>query len=179
MNLRNKLSKYCSWPRGAIKVLLIDDRRDISDLRAEDPGYVATFERLQMELNRPAPEANVIEIKLFMSRTAIVEQLDRCIDDIRLLTGHSRFLRPPSSDELQKRAGCGIIVTVNISDVRSDAILVTASSIQALHLPHLRSSDGETWFRKGLMLQNQGRMNKEYLHFLYWLWERCVEPILK
>lgn len=71
---------------------------------------------------------------------------------------------------------------VNFSDLRSNAIMVSTSLIQALHLPQLRSADLETWLRKGLSefnVSNEGEKNKEYINFLYCLWESCAEPIFQ
>jgi hypothetical protein len=44
--------------RGAISNLLIDNRRDLSDLRAEYPDNADNFERLRMQLNTSTPEAD-------------------------------------------------------------------------------------------------------------------------
>ena len=79
--------------------LLIDDRRDLSDLRAEYPDNADTFEHLQMQLNMPTAEADAKTHQPSVSRTAIVEELENCINEIRKLPGHDGFLRPPSSDE--------------------------------------------------------------------------------
>jgi hypothetical protein len=84
------------------------------------------------------------------------------------LLGYEGFWRPTSSDELKDIAQEGIIVAANVSDIRSDAILVTMLSIRALSLPHLRSTDVETWAKRGLTdvrasdtPEDRGKKNKD------------------
>jgi hypothetical protein len=136
--------------RGAISNLLIYDRSDISNLRAEHPDEADTFERLQMELNKPTLDSDV--------------------------------LRPPTVGELKQAAEEGTIIIVNVSDVRSDAILVTSSLIRSCQLLQLRSADVKIWLKQDLSnftASDPGRKNKEYVKFLDWLWESCVEPVFQ
>lgn len=97
-----------------------------------------------MKLNQPRRESDGNGPGPSLGRTAVVEQLDRYIHEIRQLPGYEGFLHPPSSDELKNIIQEGIIIVIDVNDIRSDAILVTTSSIRALSLPHLRSIDVET-----------------------------------
>ena len=60
-----------------------------------------------------------------------------------------------------RKAPKGVITVINIGDVRSVFTMVSTSSIQALHLPQLRSADLETWFGKGHSEFNGSDQRKE------------------
>jgi hypothetical protein len=80
--------------------------------------------------------------------------------------------------------GCstaGSIVVVNITDLKSDAIIVTPDALKVLRLPGLSARQAKDWIKQGLTttsLNDRGRKNKAYLQFLSWLWRVCVKPVL-
>ncbi|OAP57115.1 hypothetical protein AYL99_09228 [Fonsecaea erecta] len=87
--------------------------------------------------------------------------------------------------ELQDLASEGPIVVVNISDIRSDAVVVTRSGIQSIFLADLTRTEVMAWLREGLTVftphetpVDRGKKNKRYIHFLHWLWEKCVRQVL-
>lgn len=51
-------------------------------------------------------------------------QWAQVVKDIRALPGHENFLRPSSFTELQKAGSKGAVVLINISQRRSDAIII-------------------------------------------------------
>jgi len=67
--------------RGAISNLLIDDRTDISHLRARYPETAARFERPRVQLNMPASDAEAQKSPYPASQTTIVKELHHCIDN--------------------------------------------------------------------------------------------------
>lgn len=62
---------------------------------------------------------------------------DNLLEEIRSLQGFENFLQVPSEIYLRLLAAGGPIVVFNISDIRSDAFLITAGEIRSVHLPLL------------------------------------------
>ena len=81
---------------------------------------------------------------------------------------------------MQACAAGGYIVVVNISQLCSDTIIVSPTSIRTIHLPSLSAVEAEIWIRKEWhgRRSERGAKNKEYAEFLKWLWEVCVKHIL-
>jgi CHAT domain len=113
-----------------------------------------------------------------------LNQFDRLLADIRGLAGFERFLLTPSEDELKQLATFGPIVVFNISDIRSDAFIVTTNDIRCVSLPLLRSTDLENYTKRffeathtvGKRDHAHGR--NEIHVVLKWLWDVAVGYIL-
>jgi hypothetical protein len=85
-----------------------------------------------------------------------------------------------SIEAMQACAVGGNVVVVNVSQLRSDVIIVLPTGIRMIHLPSLSAADAEIWIGKqwhGLRSE-RGARNKEYAEFLKWLWEVCVKHVL-
>lgn len=172
--------------RGLILGLLIEDRSDVSGLAETRPDLAADFERLRDAISQPV-DTN-LDVLL---RQAIVHQrddqvraLDELIVDIRNLPGHKNFLQGPTTEEVKSFVGSGSIVVVNVADKRSDAIVVTASTIELVELPELRKEDVKEWLDKqptrwGGKRDEFGKKNIMCREYLNWLWTACVERILR
>jgi tetratricopeptide (TPR) repeat protein len=171
--------------RGVIMGMLIDDRSDISTLKRSQSEKAATYDRLRNEVNAPIHEIEVSDLRQnrMTRHLQAVKDLDECILDIRELPEHRRFLLGPTAEELKERASEGPIVVVNITDIRSDAIIVTSSTVKSIKLPELTETDAINWIRKDLItyrsLEERGPKNKLYIQFLLWLWSKCVKIILQ
>ncbi|KAM5527872.1 TPR domain-containing protein [Fusarium oxysporum f. sp. phaseoli] len=170
--------------RGTIMSLLIEDRSDISELAGKYPEQAARFEKLRDEINRPTSIGIELAERqdLVLRRDRQVKAFDEVLQEIRRLPGQERFFRGPTAEELQSRAVDGPIVVVNIAEQRSDAILVSQSGIQMLHLPALEMEKVRNWMEKEptrwRTRRERGPKNNLYREFLHWLWKTCVEPIL-
>jgi hypothetical protein len=82
---------------------------------------------------------------------------------------------------MQSCSTTGSVVIVNVTDLRSDAIAVTADKVTVFPLPGLSAGQAKDWIRQDLTttsLNDRGRKNKAYLQFLLWLWRKCVRPVL-
>lgn len=55
----------------------------------------------------------------------------------------------PTPEELKERASEGPIV---VTDVRSDAIIVTSSTVKSINLPALTASEASQWIREDLTI---------------------------
>lgn len=176
--------KLSELGRGVIIGLLMDDRSDISALSQSHPEKAAAFDRLRSEVNTPVDEAKDLDVRRHeMTRhLEAVKELDEAIFIIRQLDGFEQFLLGPTLDELKKQATEGPIVVVNVTDIRSDAIIVSQSTVKLVRLPQLTDEDTKKWLNQELTTyynpQERGKKNKRYLEFLRWLWLNCVEVIL-
>ena len=171
--------------RGVIMGLLIDDRSDISKLEWSHPEKAAAYDQLRSEVSAPMHEMENLNMRRsrMIRHGEAVKELDECIHSIRQLPGHQRFLLGPTLDELKGWASEGPIVVVNVTDIRSDAIIATSSGVNSLRLPKLKKTDAMKWIGEDLTtyktLEEKGKKNKRYGQFLSWLWSSCVEVILQ
>jgi len=82
---------------------------------------------------------------------------------------------------MQECAGESNVVVVNITEFRSDAILVSRNAIKTVLLSQLSASDTRAWLSKRWTAKKrseQNTKNKEFLGYLSWLWQACVKQIL-
>lgn len=123
---------------------------------------------------------HAIEAQVLCRHREAVAELDACIQKIRGIAGYERFLLGQTAAEMQECATGDTIAVVNISGIRSDAILVSPAAVKTLNLPRLSASDAEVWLGKKWTGRRSERpqKNKEYLDYLSWLWEACVKQIL-
>jgi hypothetical protein len=174
--------KYLERGRTVIIGQLLDARSDLSSLRERSPDIAARYQKLLDEINASLRESEQNPIQAQdLSRSRALAQLEACILEIRAIAGHERFLLGQTIDEMQRCAVGGTIVIINITELRSDAILVSPSAIKANNLPNLKASEAKVWLGK----QWKGRRhektqkNEEYLEYLSWLWEVCVKNIVQ
>ncbi|KGO61197.1 Tetratricopeptide-like helical [Penicillium expansum] len=75
----------------------------------------------------------------------------------------------------------GSIIVINMSGLRSDAIIVSSTGIDSVSLPRFNATEAQAWAMENMIWASpseRGRKNKEYRKFLAWLWHECVKPIL-
>ncbi|KAK2750080.1 hypothetical protein FQN57_004572 [Myotisia sp. PD_48] len=170
-----KAMEYLERGRGVILGLLIDSRSDISALKAEYPDLCAEYERLHADINSIDSTTNQRPHESAHRRSKGIEELDNCINTIRKLPGFDRFQRGLTPNQMQTCARDGYIVTINITDLRSDAIIISAYAFRTIPLPNLSSSQAKSWIEKDLTCTNK---NKVYFQFLSWLWQGCAKPVI-
>lgn len=171
--------------RGSILGLLIEDRSDLSAVAASFPEEAAGFEELRNKVSRPAHIGEDVPSRLELSarRDRHVRELDQMISKIRGLPGQARFLRIPAAEDIQTYARSGgHIVVINVADRTSDAIMISSSHTEILHLPDLTKPEIRDWigqdpFRWGKRSE-AGPKNRLCHKFLKWLWTSCVRPVL-
>ncbi|RPA99746.1 TPR-like protein, partial [Choiromyces venosus 120613-1] len=185
--------KLLELGRGTIMGFAIDSRSDLSDLKRDHRSQFDIFHRLRVEIDSPLDGVHPISTEtlhrrregLISQRKEAVDKLEKTLIFIRSLPGYSGFLLPPSPDILREMSENGPIVVLNSTQYRSDAIIVTTSTITSLELPSLKLEDIEhrmdqlaefgrekpTIFRRR---ENNLKMND----FLHWLWDTAVGPVL-
>ena len=181
---------------GIIAGYTFDARNDVSELGKHYPALCSRYKSLQDELSSslqvPEMEFDVIPSMTstgnhITRRIKAVRELDELEAEIRRKDGFSRFQLPASSADfitLARSIG-GPIVAFSVSTLRSDAILVAQTEIQALPLPEL---DHHTLQEKSGILSNgvmkgQRKTMPDRLNtlkgVLLWLWTAAVEPVLQ
>jgi hypothetical protein len=131
-----------------------------------------------------------IRRQLLREREAAAVDFENCLIEIRNLDelpNHERFLLPPSSDDLKTCATEGPIVVVNVTNISSDALLVTPSGIERVQLPNLDTSEMDVLRRWNLTRGATRDGNKpgklkgdgQFRRFLSFLWSNCVRLVLE
>ncbi|ENH65710.1 Putative 30S ribosomal protein S17P-like protein [Fusarium oxysporum f. sp. cubense race 1] len=108
---------------------LIDRRRDLSPLREKCPALASRYEKLQGDLYAPlgcnlAPDQQCQHGE----RQSLLTEFNDCVREIRNLPSYERFLLGQTVSEMQDSASGGTIIIVNVTGLRSDAILVYLAS---------------------------------------------------
>jgi tetratricopeptide (TPR) repeat protein len=167
--------------RGVIMGLLIDDRSDITHLRASYPEQADLYERLRGKVNQSTQlngDFNAEE-RTTRERLNLVGELYACINGIRKLPGFERFLLGHTSEELMTLAREGPIAVVNVTDLRSDAFIISPSAIRYIRLPGNMAARAKDWVRLTKpSTENYNTRNNKYIEFLRALWSECVKDIL-
>ncbi|WKT54200.1 Tetratricopeptide-like helical domain superfamily [Fusarium oxysporum f. sp. vasinfectum] len=174
--------RFLEKGRAVIIGQLIDARSDLSILEQQHPDIAHRYQQLRDEVNTPLRqvEQGAIQRHIRIRRRQALTELDVCIQEIRGIAGHERFMLGQEPAEMQECAQGGSIVVVNVTVFRSDAIIVTSTAIKSLNLPQLAAEDAISWLDKKWKGRRSERAqkNKEYLEYLSWLWETCVKQIL-
>jgi tetratricopeptide (TPR) repeat protein len=158
--------------RTTILSQLVSDRSGISTLRKAHPKLARQFESLLDGINAPLPTQDALHLTQIQQRRRDgVAAFNSCVRKIREIPGYERFLLGPTPTEMQACATEGWIVVVNITDLGSDAIIVSSSSkIKRLELPNLSPREA----RSRLAIESD---NKDFCKYLTWLWQFCVREV--
>ena len=175
--------------RALIIGYLIDRKSDVADLRTVDERLAVRFETLRDHASSSFQEIETetetdfrLRQSMHNQRLEAYSQLEEVIAEIREIPGMTRFLYGPNATERRKLAVNQAFVVVNITKLRSDALIVTFTSSRHFPLPKLRYNDVLSWIQKNITvhknLQEFGRKNKLCLELLKWLWMTYVGPII-
>ncbi|KAH0563243.1 hypothetical protein GP486_002188 [Trichoglossum hirsutum] len=169
--------------RGVILSLLMDDRSSTSELKAAYPELCAQYESLLLGVNKPAENitGSCTQRNSSTRQIEAIAKLEKCVQDIQQLPGFGQFHKGLTAKQMQSCSTKGSIVVVNITNLRSDAIIITTNTFKVLPLPGLSAHQAKDWINQDLTaatLSDRGRKNKAYLEFLLWLWHGCVRPVL-
>jgi tetratricopeptide (TPR) repeat protein len=191
--------------RGILIAQTLETRSDLTRLAEQHPQLAAEFIGLRDSLDRPAgievqmtppfpdiaeppPEPSGLSREIDR-RQDLAEKFDRLIADIRLLPGLDRFLLPPLVNDLLSAADQGPVVLLNVSAIRSDALLLTKAGLHVVPLPEITprkvvdqvetfvtSLDEVQDLNAGMSQRNQaeGRL----MGVLTWMWDALAGPVL-
>ena len=169
--------------RGVILRLLMDDRSNTSELKAVYPELCVQYESLRFEVNKPVKDVTDDRTRTATStsRMEAIAKLEKCVRGIQQRPGFSQFHKGLTAKQMRSCSTAGSIIVVNITNLRSDAVIVTANAFKVLPLPGLSAGQAKDWINQDLTttsLNDRGRKNKAYLQFLSWLWHECVRHVL-
>lgn len=176
-------------------------RNDLTDLRLVDHDLANRYEHLRDQLDRTSDEAPIFDTNAFagsavtapMERAARLERVagdrrrraaefEQTVAEIRRLPHFEGFMRLPTFDDLSALTEHGDIVVFNVSERRSDALLVTQAGIRCLPLPKLDIdvlSTHTAAFQAALYSGESDPDPEETLaEVLRWLWDAGAGPAL-
>ncbi|RKK76947.1 hypothetical protein BFJ68_g18006 [Fusarium oxysporum] len=182
-NRLNEALECLEQGRAIIISQLLDDRSDLPSLRQDHSQLANRYQSLVDEVNAPARQttSGVVEALLRKRRQEAVAELDTCLKEIRRVPGHERFMLGQTVAEMKECITKGSIVVINITDFRSDAIVISSNSLRTIVLPELSASDARYWVSKDWSTKKKSEQrpkNNEFLDYLSWLWHACVKHIV-
>ncbi|MFF7050010.1 CHAT domain-containing protein [Streptomyces griseorubiginosus] len=173
----------------------LEVRGDIALLRHHHPQLAHHFVELRAALHLPDGEGEVEEeatsspTRASQHSRRLTEELTEVLQEIRRQPGFASFGRPPTLRQLTAQAAQGPIVVYNMSDYRSDALIITEDGITSLALPTLTPHAvrqqvrafqqalrhaADPQLRPVDRKDAQGRMRT----VLAWLWDNAAGPVL-
>jgi tetratricopeptide (TPR) repeat protein len=176
--------------RGVMNSLLLESRIDTDDLEKYYPDLAEEFKSLRDQLDSPSasfPTATDVPIgvKLDMERRiAASKRLNELINKIRLDNKIEGVFLGLSKEDLQSLSDTGALVTINVSEIRSDALIAIRDRLWHLRLPDLHEADVLEQAQKFLeTLENdtpviRKKTNKSLHDIFQWLWDAAVGPIM-
>ncbi|BAE65555.1 unnamed protein product [Aspergillus oryzae] len=169
--------------RSVIFGLIMNDRSNTSKLKAADPTLCALYEELRLGINDPAESSQpqYVDEAVPTRRLQALKKLEKCLHDIRQLPAFDSFQQDLNEEQMKDASLNGSIIVVNITRLRSDAIVVSQAGFSLVPLPGLGAVQAQRWIDQEMTSASssqRGEMNKRYREFLGWLWYECAEPIL-
>ncbi|KAL4945910.1 hypothetical protein BDV06DRAFT_174016 [Aspergillus oleicola] len=196
--------------RGVISGLTIDLKADISALEESEPILYKEYIQIRRQILLPIASSftNAAEtaqsiltrkgrrksrsdthriITAGPERAEHLRTLEALEDKIRAIPGFEHFLKRQSEQNYISLAQSGPIVAFNVTEHRSDAILITSTNITSIRLEELQSRDlkthvpkviGESQLSKGGPSTRKQR-NQELQNILQWLWVTAALPVLE
>lgn len=184
--------------RGVLLTQRLNLREDISGLAVEYPDLADAFLQLRTLLDSPwtaVPNPGETQDGLVSStarvsaedRAQAARQLDLIIHRIREEAGRPDFLMPPELADLLPATLEGPVVIVNVSNVRSDALILTPLGVDPLPLPSVTAY--EVHHQVQTLLQAIERIEtsegsddtaaeRQLCDVLVWTWRNVTGPVL-
>ena len=174
--------------RGVLFTQVLDARSDLVDLAEAHPGLAEEFARWRDELDSPDQPRNRREAAAHRREAAA--HFDRVLVEIRALTGFERFLLPVPLADLLPAAAEGPVVLINVTGVRSDALVLTPDGVEVLGLPEVDPEGvGEQVNRflaavhdaqnPGVELEVRVTAEQRLTQILGWVWDHVTGPVLE
>ncbi|KAI0534861.1 CHAT domain-containing protein [Xylaria digitata] len=173
----------------------MDNSDEVLALAATHENLAKEFIDIKAKLRIPPnlQGCRLGELKL-RERRAAEADLINCLRKIRNIDGHRDFLLEPTIDRMKSCSKDGAVVIVNISYMRSDAIILVDSGIRVLPLSNLRLEKAVNFgvhLSAGFSIVDfPVKRSYEVLSrkvpkqprqvspgFLDWLWACCVRPV--
>jgi tetratricopeptide (TPR) repeat protein len=129
--------------RGVLWSQYLETHTDLADLRSVAPKLADRLDTIRAGLDRPSPpmSADGPAGEAVDQRMSLARAWDSTVEEIRALPGLASFLRVPPTSQLRAAATDGPVVVVNVSRLRCDALVVTATGVDLVELPGLTVAD--------------------------------------
>ncbi|GAA0986327.1 CHAT domain-containing protein [Acrocarpospora macrocephala] len=165
--------------RGLLLGQAIDARTELTDLREHMPDLAERFDRICRLLDAPTP-LDAAPAAVSAQRRRHAADFTDVVDRIRAVPRFARFLRPPALADLLPLAEHGPIVVVNVSELRSDALILTTQGVRNVHLPLLQPAALVEQVAVVARLDEGagGIAEVELSGVLDWLWRAVAAPVL-
>lgn len=173
-------------------------RGDLAELSRTEPGLVRRFKEARRRVEHPVPngsppvgDSDIAAQAAWRGRTAREQR--RRAAELAELTRQVRarltdFGKPPTLDEARAEAAEGAVVILNVSPLRSDALLLTSEGITSVELTALTPktvAERVSAFRTAVdtVAANGGfaellAAQDVLTSLLGWLWDAVAEPVL-
>lgn len=122
--------------RGVILRLLMNDRSDTFELKAVYSELYTRYESLRLEVNKPVKDITDDRTRkiAFTNRTEALAKLEECVQHIQLLHEFSYFHKGLIAKQMQSCSTTSSIVVVNITNLKSDVVIVIVNAFKVLPL---------------------------------------------
>ncbi|KAJ4207504.1 hypothetical protein NW767_002756 [Fusarium falciforme] len=181
--------------RAMILGFAMDNADEVSALQETEKDLAKEFLDIRAKLHIPSDlqGSRLGEVRL-RERRAAEADLVNCLEKIRNLDGHQYFLREPPIDHLKSCTKEGIVVMVNISYLRSDAIILVDSHTLVVPLSGLQPqkivefgvqlisgfSIVDFPVKRAIQIVSKKvprQARQPSAGFAGWLWDNCVRPV--
>jgi len=174
-----ELGRSVLWNR------LLETRTDLSDLYQRYPQLAARLDEARAELDAPGSDAPLRRARRLRAALA----WEQTVTEVRALPGHADFLRPAPFLSLRGAVQGGTAVIINLSDLRCDALVITASGVGSVPLPEITLKDVaaaadtcataiSTLATETATLAGQRTARRVIHDTLAWLYDTVAGPVL-
>ena len=163
---------------------LLDYRSNISDLVEQHPRLATDFDSLCQELDTTPSciESSNMSIQQHLQiyqaedcrKNKVVHDFNNILIQIRQQPGFEDFLGMSDANILSAGRE-GPIVVLNVTEIRSDAILITKAHVTSISLPYLSHESMKKYFGT----PDTRSDNEVKRELLGWLWKAAVQPVLQ
>jgi tetratricopeptide (TPR) repeat protein len=175
--------------RAILMAQALETRTDLTDLIRTRPDLAEEFVVARDRLARPGPLTETgerYEHSPYEARRQAARAMSDLLAEIRRVPGFTSFGLPPAAAALRAHAEHGPVVTFNISDFRSDALVLTTDGITAVELPDVTTrtvTDRVLAFHDALGRASDPSSariaaQRDIRDVLAWLWDAVTGPVL-
>ncbi|MFL4909146.1 CHAT domain-containing protein [Streptomyces sp. MMS24-I2-30] len=169
--------------RGVLGGQVLQSRSDLSRLHEVAPELAG---RLGEAFDRLAPSGHLLGAAAD-ERHGLDIRLGRLLDEVRALPGFEDFLAPPELTDLLAATEDGPVVLINVSALRSDALIVGPAGVTVVELPGVtpdsvaQQADAFGTALAAATRPGPGETEAQttVTRVLGWLWDFVAEPVLK
>ncbi|MGH3623384.1 MAG: CHAT domain-containing protein [Sciscionella sp.] len=177
--------------RGVLLARALEVRTDLTRLHAQRPELAKEFEELRLALDTtyapstmldPDEQVPTDDDRARRIRRAQTERWDDLLKRIRAEDGFADFAKAPTPERILAQGAAGPVVYLNVSEHRSDAIILRSDGMTALRLRITPQKVAEQTRKLHLALRPECIIAPERQDAVYdmlaWLWDDVVEPVL-